>query len=90
MLSKFQNAVNMAKALLKTGKTQCDDLANEEEPDCILEGLLLMIVNDQNLQVGLLQQGCHSLLPYKSNIPCFGLLSPVVDCSFVSIDPTNV
>ena len=30
----------MAKALLKTGKTACDDLSNDEDPDCILEGIL--------------------------------------------------
>ena len=30
----------MAKALLKTGKTACDDLSNDEDPDCILEAIL--------------------------------------------------
>ena len=41
----------MAKALLKAGKTNCDDMANDKEPDCILEGILYTIVNDQNMQV---------------------------------------
>jgi len=40
MIPHHVNAVNMAKALIKTGKTVCEDLANDEDPDCILEGIL--------------------------------------------------
>ena len=40
MIPHHQNAVNMAKALLKTGTLQCDDLSVEEVPDCMLEGKL--------------------------------------------------
>ena len=40
MIPHHQNAVNMAKALLKADKTKCEDLANDEDPDCILEGIL--------------------------------------------------
>ncbi|CAB9529136.1 expressed unknown protein [Seminavis robusta] len=51
MIPHHQNAVNMAKALLKTEKIHCADLANDEDPDCILEGILYEIVNTQNLQI---------------------------------------
>ena len=51
MIPHHQNAVNMAKALLKTKKVHCEDLSNDEDPDCILEGILYEIVNTQNLQI---------------------------------------
>ena len=53
MIPHHQNAVNMAKALLKVADTKvpCDDLSNEDDPDCILQGILYEIVNTQNLQV---------------------------------------
>lgn len=51
MIPHHQNAVNMAKALLKADKTKCPDLADDEDPDCILEGILYEIVNTQNLQI---------------------------------------
>ena len=51
MIPHHQNAVNMAKALLKTQKVVCDDLSNDEDPDCILEAILYEIVNTQNLQI---------------------------------------
>lgn len=50
MIPHHQNAVNMAKALLKTEILQCDNLA-EETDDCVLESILLEIVNSQNFQI---------------------------------------
>lgn len=50
MVPHHQNAVNMAKALLKTGKVECNDLT-EESDGCILEGILREIVNSQNFQI---------------------------------------
>jgi hypothetical protein len=50
MVPHHQNAVNMAKALLKTGKVVCDDLT-EESDACITEGILREIVNNQNFQI---------------------------------------
>jgi len=38
MIPHHQNAVNMAKALLKTEKVKCEDLSDDESPDCIFEG----------------------------------------------------
>jgi hypothetical protein len=51
MVPHHQNAVNMAKALLKTGKLSCNDLADDTNDDCILEGILREIVNSQNFQI---------------------------------------
>lgn len=54
MIPHHQNAVNMAKALLKTGKVNCDDLTDEESEqadDCALEVILREIVNNQNAQI---------------------------------------
>lgn len=37
MIPHHQNAVNMAKVLLNQNILKCDDLTNEEDPDCIME-----------------------------------------------------
>lgn len=50
MIPHHQNAVNMAKALLKTDIVQCDDLT-EETDDCAMKIILLEIVNTQNHQI---------------------------------------
>ena len=46
MIPHHQNAVNMAKVLLKQNILQCDDLTNEEDPDCILEVRIQFIIVD--------------------------------------------
>merc|ERR1712129_505130 len=45
-----QNAMNMAKALLKTGKVDCPDIG-EESSSCDLKNILLSIVAGQNHQI---------------------------------------
>ena len=40
MIPHHQNAVNMAKSLIKTGEVQCDDITNEDDHDCRLLGKL--------------------------------------------------
>ena len=50
MIPHHINAVNMAKALLKTGVLVCPSLV-EETDDCTLEGILYDIVNNQNFQI---------------------------------------
>jgi len=50
MIPHHQNAVNMAKALLKTGKVKCDASDNESD-DCELEGILRTIISQQNHQI---------------------------------------
>ena len=51
MIPHHQNAVNMAKALLKTETLQCDDLTEEENPDCAMEVILRSIITGQNAQI---------------------------------------
>jgi hypothetical protein len=56
MIPHHQNAVNMAKSLLKKWDERCDDLGTSETDDCIMEGLLREIVNSQNAQIELMRQ----------------------------------
>jgi hypothetical protein len=51
MIPHHQNAVNQAKTLLKTGFSSCDDLSDDEDPTCIMEGILREIINGQNAQI---------------------------------------
>jgi Domain of unknown function (DUF305) len=51
MVPHHQNAVNMAKVLLKDSSLVCDDLSNEDDPDCAMEVILRDIVNTQNHQI---------------------------------------
>jgi hypothetical protein len=61
MIPHHQNAVNMAKALLKTGSLNCDDL-EDEKSDCALEIILREIINGQNAQI----QSMRAILEAKS------------------------
>jgi hypothetical protein len=54
MIPHHQNAVNMAKTLLKSGKVVCADLTDEDSQDCVLEGILYEIINGQNHQIQLM------------------------------------
>jgi uncharacterized protein (DUF305 family) len=54
MIPHHQNAVNMAKTLLKSEKLVCADLTDEDNQDCILEGILREIINGQNHQIQLM------------------------------------
>jgi Domain of unknown function (DUF305) len=52
MIPHHQNAVNMAKTLLVLdGEIVCDDVTDEDSPDCAFEVLLRGIVNNQNFQI---------------------------------------
>lgn len=51
MIPHHQNAVNMAKTLLHSGKTPCDDLTNDEDPLCVMNALTRDIINGQNFQI---------------------------------------
>ena len=51
MIPHHQNAVNMAKALLKTDTLECDYLTDEENPDCAMEVILRSIITGQNAQI---------------------------------------
>jgi uncharacterized protein (DUF305 family) len=54
MIPHHQNAVNMAKTLLKSEKVVCADLTDEDSQDCILERILREIINGQNHQIQLM------------------------------------
>ena len=58
MIPHHQNAVNMAKALLKLGTLDCPDLSNTEINDCILESMLYEMIAGQNYQI----QGMYDFL----------------------------
>ena len=54
MIPHHQNAVNMAKALIKLDTLQCDDLADEDSEqaaDCAMEVVLRSIITEQNAQI---------------------------------------
>jgi len=50
MIPHHQNAVNMAKALLKRGTGVCDDITAETEA-CVMKSIILSIINGQNHQI---------------------------------------
>jgi len=51
MIPHHQNAVNMAKALLKSGKLDCEDISDDENADCVMEEITRSIINYQNHQI---------------------------------------
>ena len=48
MIPHHQNAVNMAKVLLNQNILKCDDLTDEDDPDCILEVSSLTHINESS------------------------------------------
>jgi Domain of unknown function (DUF305) len=62
MIPHHRNAVNMAKALLHENVLVCDDITNEDNPDCNMERILRDVVNTQNYQI----QGMMGILKAKS------------------------
>jgi uncharacterized protein (DUF305 family) len=63
MIPHHQNAVNMAKLLLRSGKVTCDNLKNVADPMCQLEILLRGIIGEQNHQIQLMQQELKQYSP---------------------------
>ena len=63
MIPHHQNAVNMAKLLLKSGKVTCDDLLNVNDPMCQLEILLRGIIAEQNHQIQQMQKELNEYSP---------------------------
>jgi hypothetical protein len=55
MIPHHQNAVNMAKTLLKLGNLQCDDVT-DESTDCIMENMMRDTINTQNHQIQMMRQ----------------------------------
>lgn len=61
MIPHHQNAVNMAKAVLFTDTVPCDDLTNEEDPNCIMQAMLYSVVNGQNYEIGVMSNVLASM-----------------------------
>jgi len=57
MIPHHENAVNMAKVLLKTGLVRCgeDDDGDEDSVGCTLDPILRGIINTQNYQIQIMQ-----------------------------------
>jgi hypothetical protein len=91
MIPHHQNAVNMAKALLKTGLT-CEDLTNEDDPNCLVEVILREIINGQNAQIQAMRGILESLdEPAYANcvVPVFGegdIAAPAESITFGTTD----
>jgi cobalamin biosynthesis Mg chelatase CobN len=68
MIPHHQNAVNMAKTLLKLGGLSCDDLLNEEQTDCIMVNMMRDTINSQNQQIQAMRNVLEALnLPYADD-----------------------
>jgi hypothetical protein len=51
MIPHHQNAVNMCKSLMASGEMICDDITDEEDPQCTMSVLCYEIINGQNFQI---------------------------------------
>lgn len=56
MIPHHQNAVNMAKSLLKLWEEKCYNIGSDETDDCIMEGMLREIINAQNAQIQVMRE----------------------------------
>jgi uncharacterized protein (DUF305 family) len=61
MIPHHQNAVNMAKSLLKRNALECDDIRDQGNPDCVMLKILYNIINAQNHQI-------HEMTHYLNSI----------------------
>jgi hypothetical protein len=55
MIPHHQNAVNMAKTVLKLAPLNCEDLTQQEDPKCLMEYILRDIITTQNHQIQLMR-----------------------------------
>merc|ERR1711892_788741 len=90
MIPHRQNAVNMAKALLKSDAIDCDDISNDEDPYCVMEELSRSIVNEQNYQIQqmravLEEEGYESEESESCFIDPLLTLVPTISPSFSSV-----
>lgn len=62
MIPHHQNAVNMAKNLLRRADDllYCEDLSNAEDQKCIIQSLLRGMINSQNKQIQQMRDYLHS------------------------------
>ena len=64
MIPHHQNAVNITKALLKSGGLECEDFS-EETSDCALTVIAMSIIAHQNHQI----QGMQAVLDEEGYLP---------------------
>jgi len=76
MIPHHQNAVNMAKALLKNGEIDCPDITDQESPDCIMLKMMYDIINGQNHQIQLMRQ-VLVMKGYPAEDDCSVAVSPL-------------
>ena len=69
MIPHHQNAVNMCKALMKSGEVQCADIEDEEDPHCVMKLLCYAIINGQNFQIQTMR-GVLESLEYPAEDDC--------------------
>jgi len=69
MIPHHQQAVNMCKALDIAKGTECDDIFNEDDPQCVLKVLCQEIINVQNAQIQTMR-GVLASLDYKETDNC--------------------
>merc|ERR1712238_233466 len=69
MIPHHQQAVNMRKALDIAKGTECDDIFNEDDPQCVLKVLCQEIINVQNAQIQTMR-GVLASLDYKETDNC--------------------
>jgi len=68
MIPHHQNAVNMAKALHKTGKVNCLDMMSDTD-DCIMQRIIIDIMAGQNHQIQVMR-GILAAKSYPENDQC--------------------
>lgn len=69
MIPHHQNAVNMCKALFKSGELICDDLTDEDDPHCAMKAMCFEIINGQNFQIQLMR-AVNDALGYDAEDDC--------------------
>lgn len=75
MIPHHANAVNMCKALLKSGEVPCDNLLDDEDEKCVLVVLCNEIINVQNAQIQTMQ-GILKALNYPEKDDCTVIVDP--------------
>ena len=71
MIPHHQNAVNMAKGLMKIDPPSCPDLTDPDETDdCALESILREIINTQNAQIQVMRGLLESKFPSYPTDDC--------------------
>jgi hypothetical protein len=88
MIPHHANAVNMCKALLKSGEVPCDDLLDEDDANCVLVVLCNEIINVQNAQIQTMQ-GILDAEGYDEKDDCTVIVDPPTPAPVSTAAPTR-